>query len=180
MSLPRSRWFRFLTHSTVRNFTSSVPHRASPASKISCSQRHYKESWHICQVNNLNHKLKSITLASFTAWASSTLSLSSRPACNIKKETKKSVPPSLFKWKECFISTFTVKKSTKCLCFLCHIWRTFMSLNFYKQNRSSSFCVDQLTYNCRNTKSLPAKREEQRDLDTIIEACFLINLRQMN
>lgn len=32
LRIPRSRWFRFLTQSTVRNLTSSVPHRASPAS----------------------------------------------------------------------------------------------------------------------------------------------------
>lgn len=30
--IPRIRWFWFLTQSTVRNLTSSVPHRASPAS----------------------------------------------------------------------------------------------------------------------------------------------------
>lgn len=33
--IPRRRCFRFLTQRTVRNLTSSVPHRASPASKIS-------------------------------------------------------------------------------------------------------------------------------------------------
>lgn len=73
--IPRRRCFRFLTHRTVRNLTSSVPHRASPASKISWSHTQIKRS------KGSKVRRVKLTLASTTAWASSTVSLSSRPAC---------------------------------------------------------------------------------------------------